>query len=228
VTLTTRQEARYQGNDWWQWSVWVDGPAEELAQVKAVTYYLHSTFPKPERRVESATTQFRLDSAGWGEFTLRVVIEKTNGEKNELFHDLILPYPPGADAAALQRGEPPIRVFLSYSTLDERLAENVRRLLGSHDIEVLDPTDIGPGQDVSSEIVSKVGKADYVVALLTDRTGKSVMSEIATAMKNRTPVIAVEVGHEHPPAPEGASRIPLRDENDVSAFDSLVEQIRPR
>ena len=225
--LTIRQDARYQGKDWWQWSVWIEGPDQELDDVRCVTYHLHSTFPKPERKVEDRATKFRLDSAGWGGFTLRAVIETKNGGKTELSHELLLEYPPGADTEAPQRGAPQLRVFLSYSTLDERIAESVRQVLTSRGVEVLDPSDLLPGQDFSAEIQVKLRKADCVVALVSGSSGRSVMSEIDAALKSRTKVVVVELGESHLPIPSEIPRVPLRNERDVEAItDSLLETIR--
>ena len=43
VALT--QESKYVGNDRWEWSVRLDGPAEELDSIDRVTYVLHPTLP---------------------------------------------------------------------------------------------------------------------------------------------------------------------------------------
>ena len=45
MALEIKQSATYKGDDWWDWSVWVDGTAAELEKVKSVTYRLHETFP---------------------------------------------------------------------------------------------------------------------------------------------------------------------------------------
>jgi hypothetical protein len=229
VTLTTQQAATYQGKDWWQWSVWLESTEQELDEVRRVTYHLHSTFPKPERVVEDRATKFRLRSAGWGEFTLRLVVEKKNGEQVVLHHNLQLDYPAWADADAPQRGAgPPQRVFLSYSSTDERMADNIHRFLGSHGIEVLDPADLlRPGQNLSADIEIELRKADCLIALISDRSGRSVMSEIDAALKNRTPVVAVELTDTHPSLPSEVLRLTLREGSDVEGIsETFLQTIR--
>jgi hypothetical protein len=226
VGLTTRQKATYEGSDWWKWSVWIDGSDAELDDVRCVTYYLHSTFPKPERMVDNRSTNFMLKSGGWGEFTIHLVVEKTDGSKTKLSHDLTLEYPPGSRSEAPERGAPQPRVFISYSTLDARFADSVRKVLGSRGIDVIDPADVGFGRDIVAEIASQISKADYVVALLSADTGKSVMYEVETALKNRTPVIAVELDEEHLAIPSDIPRVPLKSESDVEAVvESLLQSV---
>jgi len=227
VGLTTRQTATYEGSDWWKWSVWIDGPEAELDNVRCVTYYLHSTFPKPERTVDNRSTNFMLKSGGWGEFTIRLVVEKTDGSKTKLSHDLQLEYPPGSRSEAPERGAPHPRVFISYSTLDARFADSVRRVLGSRGIDVIDPADVGFGRDIVSEIATQISKADCVIALLSADTGKSVLMEIDIAHKSRTPVVAVELDEEHLPIPSDIPRVPLKSENDIEAVaESLLQTVR--
>lgn len=229
MTLTTQQTAVYQGKDRWQWSVWLEGTEQELDDVRRVTYHLHSTFPKPERIVEDRATKFLLKSAGWGGFKMRLVVEKKNGQQVVLLHNLQLEYPAGADAEAPQRGAgPPPRVFLSYSTTDERMADSIHKFLGSRGIEVLDPADLPrAGQNLAADIEIELRKADCLIALVSDRSGRSVMSEIDAALKNSTPVVAVELTDMHPSLPSGIPFLSLHDASDVEASgETFLQTIR--
>src|SRR5262245_16892214 len=67
-TVVVKQRSDYQGKDWWNWSVWIDAPQEQLDQIQYVEYTLHPTFAERVRRVTDGGAKFRLDSAGWGEF----------------------------------------------------------------------------------------------------------------------------------------------------------------
>lgn len=85
----------YQGNDWWKWWVWIDGKQSDLDAIDRVIYTLHPTFPNPVREVDNRSTNFRLETAGWGVFRIFARVIKKNGEEIKLKHDLVLKYPDG-------------------------------------------------------------------------------------------------------------------------------------
>jgi transcription initiation factor IIF auxiliary subunit len=93
MRLTIAQSSKYQGNDYWKWSVWLEGPSEMLDRVDKVTYYLHRTFPNPVRIVETRRTKFRLNAAGWGGFSLVAKITDKDGCETRLEHEVVLKYP---------------------------------------------------------------------------------------------------------------------------------------
>jgi transcription initiation factor IIF auxiliary subunit len=96
--LKIRQDEKYLGEDWWKWSVWIEG--EDLTQVEKVIWKLHPTFPDPVREVVDAGTNFRLDTAGWGTFIVRADMFMRDGKRKPLTHDLELHYPDGILATA--------------------------------------------------------------------------------------------------------------------------------
>ena len=96
VALRLKQSEKYQGEDWWDWAVWLEGPAKELAEVKAVEYTLHSTFADPVRTITTRRNGFKLSTAGWGVFPIYVRVMKKNGKVIRLRHQLQLHYPGGA------------------------------------------------------------------------------------------------------------------------------------
>ena len=89
------QEQEYKGKDWWEWAVWVEASDEELDRIEYVEYILHSTFPKPVREISDRTTKFRLQTIGWGIFTIYVKLFFKDGETKNLKHELKLYYPDG-------------------------------------------------------------------------------------------------------------------------------------
>jgi transcription initiation factor IIF auxiliary subunit len=95
VALSVQQSQTYLGNDRWQWSVWLTGSEEELDSVDHVMYILHPTFSKPVRQISDRATNFRLDTSGWGTFTLHLRIEHRDGHETSIDHDLSLLYPDG-------------------------------------------------------------------------------------------------------------------------------------
>ena len=101
MALRIKQGFEYQGEDWWKWWVWIDGSKEELDQVDHVMYILHRTFPNPVRTVRDRSTNFRLQTAGWGVFLIRAKVMHKTGNETDLTHYLVLDYPDGN--AALRR-----------------------------------------------------------------------------------------------------------------------------
>ena len=94
------QEYKYKGEDYWNWAVWVEGADAELDSIDYVTYVLHHTFPKPIRKVKDRTSKFRLETAGWGVFTIRAKVMMKDGRETPLTHELELRYPDGTITSA--------------------------------------------------------------------------------------------------------------------------------
>ncbi len=63
-------------------------------------YTLHPTFPNPVRTVRDRTTKFRLDTRGWGVFTIYVKVVAKDGSAVMLSHALELRYPDGTPNVA--------------------------------------------------------------------------------------------------------------------------------
>lgn len=70
--LSINQRSAPQGEGWWSWEVWLDGPDAALDNVEAVVYTLHPTFLDPRRRVTDRASRFSLRAGGWGEFMIRL------------------------------------------------------------------------------------------------------------------------------------------------------------
>ncbi len=94
------QDFKYKGDDWWEWSVWVDTSEDELNKIKFVEYTLHETFSNPVRIIKDRKTKFRLDSAGWGVFTIYAQAILQDGEKINMEHNLELLYDDGTPTFA--------------------------------------------------------------------------------------------------------------------------------
>ena len=86
------QEQRYTGEDWWNWSVWLDASPGEIDEVEKVVWRLHPTFRQPIREHTNREENFRLDTAGWGTFRIRADVHMKDGRTSKLFHDLELYY----------------------------------------------------------------------------------------------------------------------------------------
>ena len=95
MALKLEQDFEYKGSDWWGWSVWIDATDEELDEIEYVEYTLHPTFPKPVREISDRSTKFRLETSGWGNFTIYAKAFLKNGETVPMNTDLELRYPDG-------------------------------------------------------------------------------------------------------------------------------------
>ena len=94
------QSENYQGDDWWKWAIWIDCSPEELASIESVTYRLHPTFSNPVRKITNRTSNFRLETEGWGVFTIYADVEFERGPHRKLSHELQLHYPDGTVTTA--------------------------------------------------------------------------------------------------------------------------------
>lgn len=93
--LAIRQSEHYEGENWWKWAVWVDGPDAALDEVEFVEWTLHPTFPNPIRRNSNRDDKFKLETAGWGVFPIRARVKTKDGHEYVLTHDLTLHYEDG-------------------------------------------------------------------------------------------------------------------------------------
>jgi transcription initiation factor IIF auxiliary subunit len=93
VNLTVIQTQKYEGNQWWNWSLWIQGSNDDLDGIASVTYTLHPTFPEPIRTVTDRASRFQLRCAGWGVFTIPITVRLKNGKTIELEHELQFTFP---------------------------------------------------------------------------------------------------------------------------------------
>jgi len=100
MSLTIAQDFNYKDDDWWKWSVWIEGSEQELDDIKSVEYTLHPSFPNPVRSITDRSSKFRLKTAGWGTFTIYAKAAHRNGEQTLLEHELELLYPDGTPTLA--------------------------------------------------------------------------------------------------------------------------------
>lgn len=100
MSLRIDQGFEYQGDDWWHWWVWIEGPAAELDRIEKVVYTLHETFPNPVQTIRDRATNFRLKTAGWGVFRIYAKVFFADGSTEKLQHDLELLYEDGAPTSA--------------------------------------------------------------------------------------------------------------------------------
>ena len=90
MTIQIKQQTVLKSKDWWEWSVWLEGDKKQLDAIDHVVYTLHPTFPNPVVHISDRKTGFRLDSSGWGEFTIYLQINRKDGSTTKREHYLEL------------------------------------------------------------------------------------------------------------------------------------------
>jgi transcription initiation factor IIF auxiliary subunit len=119
-----KQSSKYAGDGYWDWSVWIESrDSNALDDISSVTYNLHYTFIDPVRIIKDRERKFRLDTSGWGEFTIYIVIKLKNNSLIELEHDLSLNEPITSMKNMATKKQsinktPLNKVFISYSQED--------------------------------------------------------------------------------------------------------------
>ena len=94
------QRQHYAGDDWWEWSVWIDATRKELDGIESVTWHLHPTFVPRDVRIQDRRSKFAFETAGWGTFEIRATVLLKDQKKRTLSHELELTYPDGSPAQA--------------------------------------------------------------------------------------------------------------------------------
>jgi transcription initiation factor IIF auxiliary subunit len=94
-SLRIEQSEKYEGDDWWSWSVWLEGPKQDLDAVDMVEYTLHPTFRNPVRTVRTRGNGFKLNTEGWGVFPIYARVCRKDGSVTSLKHQLKLTRPVG-------------------------------------------------------------------------------------------------------------------------------------
>lgn len=202
MSLQVRQTSKARRSDWWQWSVWLDGPAPELDQVDAVEYVLHPSFSDPVRRVKDRSTQFRLDASGWGEFKLHIHIHRRDGSVEKTEHWLQL----GEDAQSkdLSFGSkaPPVpsksegsgAIYLSYSVADTEMMGQVEQALSNQGMTVLTVEDCDPDLPFDDAFRRIARRVDCGVVAVSGMTGANMAREIGALERNQKPIIVLAIG----------------------------------
>jgi transcription initiation factor IIF auxiliary subunit len=76
--------------DWYSWTISLQGSDDELSQIRYVTYLLHESFANRRIVSKDALNNFARTLNGWGEFLLQAEVIMKSGEKKtaELWLDL--------------------------------------------------------------------------------------------------------------------------------------------
>jgi YEATS family len=121
--MRIEQSENYQGNDWWEWAVWIDCTPEELDQIEAVTYTLHPSFHPPVRTTTDRNSKFRLEESGWGTFPIYAKAKLKNGSSVDLRASLQLHYP------ETEKKAPALIRFVNVTSDTTEYADSLQRAI---------------------------------------------------------------------------------------------------
>jgi TIR domain/YEATS family len=229
------QDFQYVGNDYWKWWAWIAADDADLDEVKKVVWLLHPSFARSRITVEDRASHFQLNTAGWGTFLLRAELHLKNGDKLPLRRNLRLAYPiPSAREAAASSpstasasGDKPKSVFLSYSSLDARIAAQLREHMTRAGLQVLDQTQLSPDEPWRETLMGMITKSDAVVSLIGDQDVSPIVgSEMGFAVASSKPTLALLT------ASAGDVKLPQEvqvERLDPSGFDAgLISRLMER
>ena len=230
MTLSVRQDAISTGDGWWDWSIWLDGPDEELDQIGSVTYTLHETFPEPIQTRTNRADGFRLQSSGWDGFTVRIRARARNGTTTDLEHPLVL------GNAAADPTEPPgpggrqPKIFLSYAAADKIVAVALEAYLKANGWSIATTDSVALGSNWIDSIADAIKSADAMIVIVSDAAGDWVNAEVESATALRRPVVPLIIGvvEELPASIRGLEAVHLDGiEHVARAAASLLTRLSP-
>jgi hypothetical protein len=233
--LEVNQKSVYRGNDWWEWSVWIEASAERLDQIEYVEYKLHPTFPEQVLRHTNRREKFRLDSEGWGEFMIAVEIKNRNGERHKRQHWLTLEYPaqtsmnPISSSTSSSGEDSRPTIFLSAGVTDLRLGNALGSALEQQGFEVLKMENASPSVPWERSIALMTKQADLMVVLISGGLTSWGMREIDAAMNRKLPILPIVIGPSAllPEQLQGFEAIPLKDASDpIKIAPGVAQQIK--
>lgn len=198
MTYTIAQDEKYAGNDHWDWSVWLEGPEDELDKVRMVTWILHPTFTPSRVAIRDRSRGFRLDAGGWGTFLLHAELRR-KGTSNPLMlsHMLKLSSPDAARSRPKDcpvdsaQGKPP-RVFLSFSSEDSEPAKLFQQVAEQRGLEVTHANDLPADVPMEAALRKAIRESDAVVSFTSGSyLSPWVAKESNFARLEGTPVFSV-------------------------------------
>lgn len=222
MTISIKQDAHRETKTWWEWSVWLEAPAEEMAEIAKVVYTLHPSFVDPVQEIKTRGNGFRLNSMGWGEFELHLALHFKDGKVRNRKHWLKLvdtgkapreetAERTGKDTMAkmlksgktLPRAAPPPgeagaakpAVFISGSIADMPAIRNIMEHLKSQGTEVFSTLNL-PVSSVPWErqVHDALSKSSAAMFVISEDPSRSMMHEIDIAKAAGVQMIPVVVG----------------------------------
>lgn len=211
--------------DWWEWTLWVEGPDADLDQVASVTYKLHPSFPQPIQIVRERSTKFRLHGSGWGEFMVTAGVELRSGEAIALERWLELRDAAGnrlSDTAGAGGHRP--TVFISSSAMDSDFVDLLSTALRDQGIEPLRAEDLMQSNISAFATVNNALKeSDGLIAVFSAPRSSWVETEFARGKELSKRLFPVVLGDTPPPPVlSGIAHYELKERNNVAGLANTI------
>lgn len=179
--------------NYFNWAIWIENGESDIADIESVVYLLHSTFKNRVHRFTDPSTNFKIESSGWGEFRVEITVTKKTGESLQLAHWLSLG---DDDMDVVERGapEPEIskKVYISYSKIDTRKAQLLETMLTDLGMEVASGSDIEPGRPIQEYIEESISEADAVITINSDQENDWQKAELQIAEELSKTIIPMD------------------------------------
>lgn len=236
MTYRIVQNSEYVGNDYWSWSAWIDATTAELDQLCLVTWILHPSFSPSRIPTKDRSSQFRLDTAGWGTFMLRAELRLQGASDAKVISRMLcLHYPnneevasssntnqmQATDSSVLSAGNAHT-VFLSYASEDERQAQAVGRVMEGMGVRVLKSNSISPELPFDAAVRKMIRESSAVVNIVgSDYASPYVLAESKLAQAEGKPIFTLLTEGENLPAGLSSNEM-SRLVSESSSFESQL------
>jgi len=195
MTIRICQSSEQVSEKHWKWSVWLDGPGDDLDKIKSVIYQLHSSFKNPLRETKDRDSGFRLDSAGWGQFMIYLTLFHHDGSSEKRHHWLRFGENAPSKELQDQLGVPLVggapTAFLSYSIADTAAAMMIRKNLEQKGITVLDASTVSDESSLDDSIENMIDRSDFGVSIISDLNSNWVDQDMQIMQSRELPVLQV-------------------------------------
>jgi hypothetical protein len=235
MSVTVNQNTIYKGNDWWQWSVWIEGDDRELDQLEYVVYTLHPSFPQPIQKISNRSTKFRLSASGWGSFMIFIEIKYKDQRIEKTEHWLKLEYPSGGKNATVEQSGKRLTLYISSGVADQHFARALRDELQNIGITVVMLDDQIADLPFEVSLNSLLDEVTHAAIIISNRPSPWVSREIEVIKKleamhkREIPIIPVILGQkiEVPKTLSSYKAIHLNDpENEEASLKEAILQIK--
>jgi transcription initiation factor IIF auxiliary subunit len=223
MTISIKQDAHRETKTWWEWSIWLDGPPEEMAEVAKVVYTLHPSFVDPVHEIKTRSNGFKLKSMGWGEFHVHLEIHTKDGKVKKRKHWLTLTETAAnakqkktvsrsakevvekaarSTESMMKAARMPVEsfesqpaLFISGSVADMQAIRNITQQLQSQGTEVFSTLNL-PVSSVPWErqVHDALNKSRAAMFVVSEEPSRTMMQEIDIAKAAGVQVIPVVVG----------------------------------
>lgn len=231
MSLEIKQRAVEKDAGWWNWSVWIDGPRQELDQIEHVEYVLHPTYSPPVRSISSRRNKFRLRARGWGEFLISARLYMKNGKIDKLEHWLELDSESDLEEQdhagevaqrSIRLSDERPRLYLSSGLADMKFAYALKDALEEEGFEVV----IGPEYEQPLEVVLERGHTNIQAALfmISDIRNPWLKRDYLAMRYSDIETLTVQIGEAHE-LPDELQELPHFKLKDLSKAHEVAADI---